>query len=115
MGVGGSQCCRIVCNIFDLKDAFFLSKTCAQLAQLDTPPHSAVCVGFVPTFFFRNPTFSGVFEKNNIRMIENVFMHYFFSSLAIYRDRGKKLISYFLLIHMMCLVCSDTSGVLSDL
>ena len=24
-------------------------------------------------------------------MIENVFMHYFFSSLAIYRDRGKKV------------------------
>ena len=74
---------------------FFSSKTCSQLQQLGTPPHSAVCVGFERTFFFRNPTFSGVFEKNNIRMIENVFMHYFFSSLAIYRDRGKKVDNVF--------------------
>ena len=93
----------------------FFSKTCSQLQQLGTPPHSAVWVGFERTFFFRNPTFSGVFEKNNIRMIENVFMQYFFSSLAICWDRGKKLILNFLLIHMVCLMCADTSVVLVGL
>ena len=70
---------------------FFFSKTCSQLDELGTPPHSAVCVGFVRTFFFRNPTFSGVFEKNNVSVIGNVFMQYFFSSLAIYWDRRKKV------------------------
>ena len=67
----------------------FFSKTCSQLVELGTLPHSAMCVGFGRTFFSRNLTFSGDFEKNNIRMIENVFMQYFFSSSAICWDRGK--------------------------
>ena len=86
--------------LVNLKDAFF-SKTCSQLVELGTPPHSAVCVGFGRTFFSRNLTFSGVFEKNNTRMIENVFMHYFFSSLAICWDREK---SWYLIF-------ADTYGV----
>ena len=67
-------------TLFVLKDAFF-SKIVPNSSSWERPIER--CVGLERPFFFRNPTFSGVFEKNNIRMIENIFMQYFLSSLAI--------------------------------
>ena len=54
-----------------------------------TASHRARCLGLGYTFFSRNPTFSEVFEKNNVGVIGNVFMQYFIGSL-LYSEIGKK-------------------------
>ena len=92
---------------------FFLNP--ARLAQMRKTPHNATCLGLGHTFFCRNPTFSEVFEQNNVGVIGNVFMQYFLSVL-LYSDIGeKKLKLKFCTIKVMCLMDADTSDVISSL
>ena len=75
----------------NLKDAFFFPKPVPNCNSWERS-YTALCASDSYVLFFSEAQrFFGVFEKNNVSAIGNVFMQYFFSSLGVAEIGRKKL------------------------